>query len=393
MSFTKTEISEYDEAKSLLSSLVACDSINPPGKTMDAVKVISDYLITNGVEVQLHSSDTEKPNLVASVDNGIGNHLILNAHLDTVQPGDLKAWSVPLFELTKKDQRFHGLGTGNMKAGATAMVIVFLRLKNNLNRWKGKITLTLVSDECNFGEHGAEFILKKLEKDLLGDFLICGEGPGNMNVAIAEKGLMWVHLIATGPVGQGMINEKGKSAPSVLAKVLNKIDSLNLKFAKPPCEELNNKHNYHGQRITANIGKISGGDSFSPAVSRAEANVDFRIPPGLNRSDIKAYLSEFCAEENIEWHEVKGWDPNWSSPTSKPAIALSSAFTKVTGRPAVFVTRIPASDASRWRTLGVPSVCFGPQPELVSGVDDYVNEKDFLDCLEVYALACIELLA
>ena len=80
-------------------------------------------------------------------------------------------------------------------------------------------------------------------------------------------------------------------------------------------------------------------------------------------------------------------------PKSKPALALSSAFTKVTGRQAAFVTRVPASDASRWRALGIPSVCFGPQPELVSGVDDYVNETNFVDCIEVYRLACLELLA
>ncbi len=392
MSRARVNMSEYDQAKNLLSRLVACNSINPPGKTVDAIQLISDWLITNGLDVRVHSSDIEKPNLVATVESGVGKHLILNAHLDTVQPGDLTAWSVPLFELTKKNGRLHGLGTGNMKAAAVLMAMTFLRLKNNVKRWKGKITLTLVSDECNFGPHGAEFILKKLKKDLQGDFLICGEGPGNMNVAIAEKGLMWVKIIATGPVGQGMINERGKSAPAVLATVLDKIDSLNLKFAKPPYEELNNEHNFHGQRITANIGKISGGDSFSPAVSKAEANVDFRIPPGLTRTDIKTYVSKFCAGKKIKWREVKGWDPNWSSPTSKPALALSSAYTKVTGRAAVFVTRVPASDASRWRALGIPSICFGPQPELVSGVDDYVNEEDFLNCLEIYTLACLELL-
>ena len=393
MEAKKINISEHEEAKRLLSKLVACNGINPPGKTSDAMQIVSNYLLKNGVNSKLYSSDPEKPNLVATVGNGIGRHLILNAHLDTVQPGELQAWSVPLFKLTEKDGRLYGLGTGNMKAGAVAMVIAFLRLKNQQNLWKGKITLTLVSDECNFGEHGAAFLIKHLKKDLIGDFLICGEGPGDMNIAIAEKGLMWVKLSATGPVGQGMINEQGKSAPAILAKVLNKIDSLNRKISEPPYEELNNKTNYHGKRITANIGKISGGEAFSPAVSRAEANVDFRIPPGLNRADITSYLSELCANKTIEWREVKGWDPNWSSPNSRPALALSSAFTKVTGRQAVFVTRVPASDASRWRALDIPSVCFGPQPELVSGVDDYVNEKNFIDCVEVFTLASLKLLA
>jgi succinyl-diaminopimelate desuccinylase len=45
--------------------------------------------------------------------------------------------------------------------------------------------------------------------------------------------------------------------------------------------------------------------------------------------------------------------------------------------------------ASRWRTHGIPAVCFGPQPELASGSDDYVNEQDVVDCAKIYALAAL----
>ena len=102
MEAKKINISEHEEAKRLLSKLVACNGINPPGKTSDAMQIVSDYLLKNGVNSKLYSSDPEKPNLVATVGNGIGRHLILNAHLDTVQPGELEAWSVPLFKLTEK---------------------------------------------------------------------------------------------------------------------------------------------------------------------------------------------------------------------------------------------------------------------------------------------------
>ena len=51
------------------------------------------------------------------------------------------------------------------------------------------------------------------------------------------------------------------------------------------------------------------------------------------------------------------------------------------------VVRLPASDVSRWRNLGIPGVCYGPQPLLASGVDDYVIEQDLVDCSKVYAFA------
>ena len=57
------------------------------------------------------------------------------------------------------------------------------------------------------------------------------------------------------------------------------------------------------------------------------------------------------------------------------------------------VVRLPASDAMRWRALGVPAICFGPQPTLSAGCDDHVIEQDLLDCASIYARATLELLS
>ncbi|WP_431017095.1 hypothetical protein [Bradyrhizobium pachyrhizi] len=50
------------------------------------------------------------------------------------------------------------------------------------------------------------------------------------------------------------------------------------------------------------------------------------------------------------------------------------------------------SDAYHWRNKGVPAACFGPQPSLSAGVDDYANERDVADCAKIYALAAIDLM-
>lgn len=57
------------------------------------------------------------------------------------------------------------------------------------------------------------------------------------------------------------------------------------------------------------------------------------------------------------------------------------------------VVRLPASDGSRWRARGIPAICFGPQPLLASGIDDYVEEQDVVDCAKIHAMAALGYLA
>lgn len=374
----------------LLAALVRCDSVNPPGITERPAALCEAALRGAGLPVRRVEAAAGKPNLVATLDNGPGRHLVLNAHLDTVPPGDLAAWTHPPLDLTECGGRLHGLGTGNMKAAAAAMVMAMARLHRARGSWSGRVTLTLVADECTFGPDGAAHLLA-VEPGLRGDGLICGEGPGAMNLGLAEKGLMWVRLTATGRVGQGMLTALGTSAPARLAVALAAIDGWNDLRAAPPLAALDHPANAEGMRLSANVGRIEGGAGFSPAVSRAEAQVDFRLPPGMTRAAVAARLDALCGE-GLSWAEVKGWEPNWSPEDCAPAVAVRRAAAAVRGAAPRPVTRLPASDASRWRALGVPAVCFGPQPGLASGTDDYVNARDLLDCIAIYAGAAVHLL-
>jgi succinyl-diaminopimelate desuccinylase len=223
--------------------------------------------------------------------------------------------------------------------------------------------------------------------------LICGEGPGGMELAVAEKGLMWVRLRAAGRVGQGMLSTRGSSAVARLAQALAEIDGWNDLRVAPPLPSLEHEGNREGMRLSANIGKVEGGAGFSPAVSEAWAQVDLRIPPGMTHAEVMERLDALCADGRLSWTLVKGWEANWSDPDSAPARAVRAVAQRVRGQAPRDVTRLPASDASRWRALGVPAVCFGPQPELASGVDDYVRREDLLDCVAIYAGAVAHLSA
>jgi succinyl-diaminopimelate desuccinylase len=343
-----------------------------------------------GLPVEVVATDARKPNLVARLANGDGPVVHLNAHLDTVPPGDINAWSVPAWELTEREDRLHGLGTGNMKGAAVAMILALRRLRAARDSWRGTVVLSLVADECVFGPDGAAHLLVA-RPELRGDVLICGEGPGGMELAVAEKGLMWVRLRATGRVGQGMLTTEGSSAPARLARALLEIDGWNGVRVAPPLPSLDHDGNREGLRLSTNIGRIEGGQGFSPAVSEAVAQIDVRVPPGMTHAEVAARLDALCVDGCLSWELAKGWEANWSNPGCAPARALREVAAQVRGRTPRDVTRLPASDASRWRALGVPAVCFGPQPKLASGVDDHVRREDLLDCIAIYAGAVAHL--
>lgn len=380
----RPDAAEAAAAVALLRDLVRAESVNPPGDTTGPARVAAEAL--RGLPVEVIAADPRKPNLVVDVPNGEGAHVHLDAHLDTVPPGDRAAWSVDPLDLAERDGRLLGLGAGNMKGAAAAMILALRRLHEARDRWRGRVTLSLVADECVFGPHGAAHLLAA-RPDLKGDALICGEGPGGMELAVAEKGLMWVRLTARGRVGQGMLTAQGTSAPARLAAALLEVDRWNALTATPPLPSLDHEGNAEGMRVSANVGMIEGGAGFSQAVSEAVALVDLRVPPGLTRADMGARLDGL----GVDWEEVKGWEPNWSDPESAPARAVRASATRVRGRAPRDVTRLPASDASRWRALGVPAVCFGPQPTLASGADDFVERRDFLDCVGIYAGAAAHL--
>ena len=376
----------------LCRRLVEAHSVNPPGDTRAAAGVISEYLTDRGIDCRVLARTDLKANVVSTCPgDGEGRHLVLNGHLDTIPPGDESDWSIPPFSLTPHDGRLYGLGMGNMKAAVAALGLAYVFLHRHRDRWPGRISLTAVPDETVFGPDGAAWLLEE-HPWLRGDALICGEGPGGMDLAVAEKGVLWLAIEAEAPAGQGMLSRRGSSATARLARVIAEIDALNELCATPPppMAVLSEHAGEEGLRVSVNTGRVEGGRLISQVAVAARAEVDFRIPPGLTVSDIEGRVNAVVgAVEGVRWHRIKGWEPNWTVPGEAVARAVSVAAERVRGAPPAPVVRLPASDGSRWRALGIPAICYGPQPELASGVDDYACEQDVIDCAKVYALAAV----
>lgn len=381
-----------DDLIALCSRLVSQKSASPPGDTSGVASVVRDFLTAEGLKPETVAETPAAPNIVATIEGARpGPHLIFNAHMDTMQAGDESRWTAPIYEVTRREGRLYGLGMGNMKGALAAMCMAAAVLRRSAGRLSGRLTLTAVCDEVMFGERGAAYLLRA-RPDLRGDYFLSGEGPGFMDVAPAEKGLLWLDIEASGDDGHSSRALKGRTAAAKLAALLLKIDPINDEMAKTPPElkGISGGDDDTGFRVSLNAGTLAAGGVRSLIAPRARAEIDVRLPPGVSGRDIEKRVREAAGEAAVS--RIKGWDANWTALDNPLVAGIASAAEIVRRRKPRFVVRLPGSDARRWRELGVPAVCYGPQPTLSAGIDDYAEEQDVIDCAKIYARTALALL-
>jgi succinyl-diaminopimelate desuccinylase len=387
-------VAERETLVDLCARLVAAPSASPPGRTVEVAGIVQDFLNRGGIATDVVAEDPDAPNLVGHVGEGRGRHVVFNAHMDTMQPGDESRWTVPRYELTRKDGRLYGLGMGNMKGALAGMCVASAVLARHRAELPGRFTMTAVCDEVMFGERGAVFLLKA-RPDVHGEYLISGEGPGFMHLAPAEKGLLWLDIEVSGDGGHSSKALRGQTAAAKLAGLLSKIDEINDMYATiaPEIQGISGGDGNTGLRVSLNAGTVEAGGVRSLVATKARAEIDVRLPPGVTGAEIERRVRAAAGSDPaITVKAVKFWDANWTSLSDPLVRELADAVTAVRGNKPEFVVRLPGSDARRWRDLGVPAACYGPQPLLSAGVDDYANEQDVLDCARVYARACLRLM-
>jgi succinyl-diaminopimelate desuccinylase len=377
----------------LCDALIEAASPNPPGDTRAAANVVQEFLTSQGHESESRASDETMPNIVSRCKSGAeGRVVILNVHLDTMPPGNPADWSVPLYRMSRRNGALYGLGIGNMKAAVAAMVVAYKILALHRDLWAGELVFTAVSDECVFGEAGAAYLLAD-DPGLTGDALISGEGPGGMRLGVAEKGVVWYRLDSVAEGGHATSVVRGASAVTRLARVILELDRMNgRRGIVPPDLEALGATDDPGLTLSINPGTIRGGELISQVATGASAEVDCRIPPGLTVSDLDGLVQEAVGKAPVTCRRLKGWNANWTSISSDLVDSFRIAIQVIRPGPVSYAIRLPASDASRWRALGVPALCYGPQRGYSAGVDDSVLEQDVIDTAKVYVAGALHYL-
>ncbi|RSK42305.1 M20 family metallo-hydrolase [Hymenobacter perfusus] len=141
--------------------------------------------------------------------------ILLNSHHDTVKPG--ASWTADPFGAVVEGDRLTGLGSNDAGASAVSLLATFLYFHEQENLPYNLICAITAEEEVS-GVNGIRRLLPLLPKIDLG---IVGE-PTQMDLAVAEKGLVVLDCVAHGRTGHAA-REEGENA---LYKALDDVQRL-----------------------------------------------------------------------------------------------------------------------------------------------------------------------
>lgn len=199
------------DAIDLLSRMIEIESFS---RNEDEVcDFLCQYLEENGIEIERlgnniwakskHWDDTKKT-------------VLLNSHMDTVKPA--KSWTKDPFEASVSSGKLYGLGSNDAGGPLVCLIQTFLHFYDI--ELPFNLMLAATSEEEISGANGVALVLPYLGKIDLG---IVGE-PTQMQMAIAEKGLIVLDCEAKGVSGHAARNE----GVNAITKALVEINKLNL---------------------------------------------------------------------------------------------------------------------------------------------------------------------
>lgn len=222
-----------DEAVQVLADYLRVDTTNPPGNESDGARFLAEVLAKEGIESELIEFAPDRGSLVARVKgSGKKKPLCLLSHID-VASAEPERWPEGKGPLSGAvvDGMIWGRGALDMKGlGALElMTLVWLkRLDVPLDR---DVVLVAVADE-EVDNKGMQQLVDE-HWDRIGCSHLINEGGLGIRgalfenqtiytISIAEKGLLWARVIATGEAGHGSVPRTDRS-PDRLVEALQRI--------------------------------------------------------------------------------------------------------------------------------------------------------------------------
>lgn len=151
--------------------------------------------------------------------------LLLNSHHDTVKPN--KSWTLNPLEAKVDDGKLFGLGS-NDAGGCLVSLMATFKYFYNREDLAYNIVMAATAEEEISGKEGLEIVVPELPEI---SFAIVGE-PTEMNLAVAEKGLLVLDCSAKGKSGHAA-REEGDNAIYKALKDIGWISSYQFPKVSP----------------------------------------------------------------------------------------------------------------------------------------------------------------
>lgn len=390
-----------------LIGFLQAESPNPPGDTRAAARCVTDFLEARGISHRVIAPEATMPNIVAALDGAQpGRHLVLNGHIDVFPVAEHETWTHGPWSGDVADGHIWGRGAVDMKCGTTASLFTYAYLHELRESLKGRLTLTVVSDEETFGPWGARHLIEHFP-EVHGDCCLSGEPSDPSTIRFGEKGTLWLKFEVTASGGHSAYPHRAASASKAAVALLADLRALEEVEVVPPgnigtvlVESHDAMEHALGagasgviQHVSVNFGVIRAGVKINMVPSLATIEVDLRLPVGIDRADILAKIDAIVARHPGTAYEIVNESaPNWCDP-DHPMVDILRRNGRLPGGAAPApVIGLGATDMRLWRGRGVPAFVYGPSPRTMGSPDERIEIEEFLHVLRTHVLSAYDYL-
>jgi len=185
---------QTSEAIELLKQMISIESFSR--NELQVADFLQKWLKNKGLDVNRKGNNIwvwacEKDNSKPTI--------LLNSHIDTVKPGS--GWNSDPLVATVLNDQLTGLGSNDAGASVVSLIQAFLFLKETSQSYN--LVLAITAEEEISGMNGVGSLFEELGTI---DLAIVGE-PTQMNMAIAERGLLVLDCHVAGKTGHAARNE------------------------------------------------------------------------------------------------------------------------------------------------------------------------------------------
>ena len=316
----------FEEALGILQDYLRIDTSNPPGRERLACDFLGAILEREGIACETFDAGDDRVSLRAVLrgDGGKQPLMLLN-HTDVV-PVEREYWDEEPFAGIVRNGEIWGRGTLDMKGLGVAELITVLLLKRAGLPLARDVVFLAVADEEAGGTRGIEWLEANHPEALAAEYVINEGGGGStelfgvkrpvFTVTTAEKGPLWLRLVAEGRAGHGSVPHRD-NALDRLVRALGRVQEWERGYHLSPVVEeyfarLERAGVYGGgtsfeslQKTAAGHGRIravmtntisattaSAGIKHNVIPGRAEATLDCRLLPGV---DVEAFEAELAS--------------------------------------------------------------------------------------------------
>ncbi|MEO8634723.1 MAG: ArgE/DapE family deacylase [Gemmatimonadales bacterium] len=326
---------------------------------------------------------------------GGGRSLLLNAHIDTVPPGDPALWSQPPFAANVVDGKVYGRGSCDMKGGLVTHITALDALAAAGIRLKGDVTVTATVGE----EDGGLGALSTVLRGYRADAVLVTE-PTELTLVTACEGSLVFRLTIIGRSAHAATRDEGVSALEKFMAIFLDLQA----FERDRNARLRHRlYNAFENKVPINVGVVRCGNWASTVPERLDAEIRIGFLPGEEMQAFKRVVAEriFSVAEQDPWLKEHppvityfgGQFVAAETPTDAPICeAIRSAHHAVTGTQVRTVGVTYGADMRHFIVFGgMPCVMYGAGDiKLAHAPDEYLPIAELLTAIKVEATLLAE---